>query len=346
MLRLIDANLNRISEGLRLLEDIARFILNDAALSAALKSLRHELLRQHSSLQKELLSARDSAGDVAAFAEEEMRRTDLPAIITANARRVEESLRVLEEIFKLPTSLNLPELPDLAPEKFKQARFALYELERALTGKMLRVEKRIAGLYVIIDPEALGGRDEREVCRQAIRGGAKAIQLRDKKRSKAEILAAVQKLGEVCAQHDVPFILNDYLDIVLASGADGLHLGQGDLPVSVARRLLPIDKILGCSATTLEEALEAEADGADYIAVGAIYPTPSKAGAIVVGLERLRQIREAISLPVVAIGGIDGENAPAVVEAGADAIAVISAVCGAADVEEAARKLAERMEVK
>ena len=339
MLRIIDANLNRISEGLRLLEDVARFILNDAALSAELKSLRHELLGEHSSLQKELLSARDSTEDVAAFAEEEMLRTDLHAIVTANARRVDESLRVLEEISKLP---------DLAldPAKFKQARFTLYELERALTGKILRVEKRIAGLYVIIDPEALGGRDEQEVCRQAICGGAKAIQLRDKKRSRAEILAAVQKLMEVCAQHDVPFILNDYLDIVLASEADGLHLGQGDLPVSVARRLLPIDKILGCSATTLEEALQAEAGGADYIAVGAIYPTPSKAGAIVVGLERLRQIREAISLPIVAIGGIDGKNAPAVVEAGADAIAVISAVCSAADVEEAARKLAERMEVK
>ncbi|MCK5654136.1 MAG: thiamine phosphate synthase [Dehalococcoidia bacterium] len=339
MLRLIDANLNRISEGLRLLEDVARFILNDAALSAALKSLRHELLGEYSSFQKELLSARDSAQDVAAFAEEQMSRTDLPAIVTANARRVEESLRVLEEISKLP---------DLAldPVKFKQARFALYELERALTGKITRREKRIAGLYVIIDPEVLGGRDGQEVCRQAIRGGAKAIQLRDKKRSRAEILAAVQKLKEVCAQHDVPFILNDYLDIALAAGADGLHLGQGDLPVSVARRLLPIDKILGCSTTTLEEALQAEADGADYIAVGAIYPTPSKTGAIVVGLERFCQIREAISLPIVAIGGIDEENAPAVVEAGADAIAVISALWGAADVEEAARKLAERMEVK
>ena len=115
MLRLIDANLNRISEGLRLLEDVARFILNDAALSAALKSLRHELLGEYSSFQKELLSARDSAQDVAAFAEEQMSRTDLPAIVTANARRVEESLRVLEEISKLP---------DLAldPVKFKQAR--------------------------------------------------------------------------------------------------------------------------------------------------------------------------------------------------------------------------------
>ena len=343
MLRLIDANLNRISEGLRLLEDVARFLLNDAALSASLKSMRHELLSEHFSLQKELLSARDSADDVAAFAEEEMRRADLPAIVTANARRVAESLRVLEEFYKLPQSYtNL----DLDPERFKKARFTLYELERALTGKILRCHKRIEGLYVIIDPEALGGGDVGEVCRQAIRGGAKAIQLRDKKRSRAEVLAEAQKLKQVCTQYDVPFILNDYLDIALASGADGLHLGQGDLPVSVARRLLPIDNILGCSTTTLKEALQAEADGADYIAVGAIYHTPSKAGAIVVGLERLRRIREAVSLPIVAIGGIDGKNAPEVVEAGADAIAVIGAILGAEDVEGAARRLRESMEVK
>lgn len=342
MLRLIDANLNRISEGLRLLEDVARFILNDASLSTALKSMRHEILGQYFSLQKELLSARDSAEDVAAFAEEEMRRADIPAIVTANARRVAESLRVLEEFYKLPqtyTSL------DLDPERFKKARFALYELERALTGKVLRHEKSIAGLYVIIDPEALGEKDAVEVCRQAIRGGSKAIQLRDKKRSKEKVLAGAQKLKEVCAEYDVPFIINDYLDIALACGADGLHLGQGDLPISVSRRLLPIDKILGCSITTLEEALKAEADGADYVAVGAIYPTLSKAGAIVVGLERLCQIRGAVSLPIVAIGGIDVKNAPAVVEAGADAVAVIGAILGAEDVEGAARRLRESMEV-
>lgn len=342
MLRVIDVNLNRISEGLRLLEDVARFLLDDAALSAALKSLRHELLGVHSSRQKELLSARDSAEDVAAFAEEEMRRADIPAIVTANARRVAESLRVLEEFYKLPQSYtNL----DLDPEIFKKARFALYELERALMGRILRHHKRIEGLYVIIDPEALGGGDAVEVCRQAIRGGAKAIQLRDKKRSRAEVLAEAQKLKQVCAEYDVPFILNDYLDITLACGADGLHLGQGDLPISISRHLLPIDKILGCSTNTLEEALKAESDGADYIAVGAIYPTPSKEGAIVVGLERLCQIRGAVSLPIVAIGGIDVNNAPEVVGAGADAIAVIGAILGAEDVEGAARRLRERMEV-
>jgi thiamine-phosphate pyrophosphorylase len=339
MLRLIDANLNRISEGLRLLEDVARFILNDAQVSAELKSLRHELLGEDISLQKELLSARDSAGDVAAFAEEETRRDDIPTILIANARRVQESLRVVEEFAKLPDTA-------LDPVKFKQARFALYELERKLTAKLLRHEKRIAGLYVIIDPEALGGRSEGEVCRQAIRGGAKVIQLRDKYRGKVEILATAKQLKEVCTQSDVLFIVNDYLDIAIVSGADGLHLGPGDLPISAARQLLPIDKILGCSTPTLKEALQAESDGADYIAVGSIYPTSSKAGAIVAGLETLRQIREAITIPIVAIGGIDETNAAAAIEAGADSLAVISAVSGARDVEKAARNLAERMEVK
>ncbi|MBE0415006.1 MAG: thiamine phosphate synthase [Dehalococcoidia bacterium] len=337
MLRLIDANLNRISEGLRLLEDVARFILNNARISAELKSLRHELL--DTTLQKELLSARDSSGDVAAFAEEEARRDDLPTIVTANARRVQESLRVLEEFAKLPEIT-------LDSARFKKARFTLYEIEKSMTARLLRREKRIAGLYVIIDSEALRGKDEMEVCRQAICGGAKIIQLRDKHRAKGELLVRANKLRELCAQSDVLFIMNDYLDIALASGADGLHLGQGDLPISTARQLVPIDKILGCSTTTLEEALKAETDGADYITVGSIYPTPSKAGAIVVGLERLRRIREAIAIPIVAIGGIDESNAAAALEAGADSIAVISAVCGAKDVEEAARRLTARIEVK
>jgi len=339
MLRLIDANLNRISEGLRLLEDVARFILNDPRISAELKSLRHGLAAEDARLQEALLQARDSAGDVAAFAEEEARRQDLTTLVVANSKRVEESLRVVEEFAKLPEVM-------LDSSRFKRARFDLYQIEKSMVARLLRQDKRIAGLYVVIDPEALRGRNEMEVARQAIRGGAKAIQLRDKKRGKGEILARARELKEVCAQFDVLFILDDCLDIAIASGADGLHLGQGDLPISAARQLLPIDRILGCSTTTLEEALKAEADGADYVAVGSIYPTTSKAGAIVVGLERLRQIREAISIPIVAIGGIDESNATEVIQAGADSLAVISAVLGAADVEEAARRLAEIMEVK
>jgi thiamine-phosphate pyrophosphorylase len=339
MFRLIDANLNRLSEGLRLLEDVARFILNDAALSSRLKALRHDLLSNTKSFRQTLLTARDSDGDVTAFSKESMSRSDVNDVVTANARRVTESLRVLEEFAKLPDT-------GLDPMKFKRARFASYEIEKELEGKVSRRGKRIAGLYVIIDREALGARDEVDACRQAIRGGANIIQLRDKAGNKSRILNSARQLKEACASSNVPFIMNDDLDIALASGADGLHVGQEDIPVSDARRLLAIDKLLGCSTTTAKEALQAEADGADYVAVGSIFPTKSKTDITVVGLERLREIRETVSLPIVAIGGINADNARAVIDAGADAVAVISAILASDDVEQATRKIAERLEAR
>ena len=339
MFRLIDANLNRLSEGLRLLEDVARFILNDAALSSRLKALRHDLLMKTESFQKTILSARDSEGDVTAFSKESMSRSDVNDIVTANARRITESLRVLEEFAKLPDI-------DLDPMKFKRARFAIYEIEKDISGKVSRRGKRIAGLYVIIDREALGRKDEVETCRQAIRGGANIIQLRDKLGNKSGMLNSARQLKEACAPSSVPFIMNDDLGIALASGADGLHVGQDDLPVSAARRLLPIDKLLGCSITTTKEAIKAEGDGADYIAVGSIYPTQSKKSITVVGLERLREIRDAVSLPIVAIGGINADNARAVIDAGADAIAVISAILASDDIERATHKIAESLEAR
>jgi len=339
MFRLIDANLNRLSEGLRLLEDVARFILNDATLSSRLKALRHDLLIKTESFQQTLLTARDAEGDVTAFSKETMSRSDVNDVVTANARRVTESLRVLEEFAKLPDI-------DLDPMKFKRARFAIYEIEKEISGKVSRRGKRIAGLYVIIDREALGRKDVVETCRQAIRGGANIIQLRDKLGNKSRMLNSARQIKEVCITSDIPFIMNDCMDIALASGADGLHLGQEDIPVSVARRLLPIDKLIGCSTTTVKESLQAEADGADYIAVGSIYPTQSKKSVTVVGLERLREIREAVSLPIVAIGGINADNAQNVIDAGADAIAVISAILANDDIEQATRKIAERLEAR
>ena len=339
MLRLIDANFNRLSEGLRLLEDVARFILNDAALSSRLKALRHDLLSDTKSFRTALLTERDSEGDVTAFARESMSRSDISDVVTANARRVTESLRVLEEFAKLP-DINLDAM------KFKRARFAVYEIERELSGKVSRRGRRIAGLYVIIDRETLGARDEVDACRQSIRGGASVIQLRDKMQGKPALISSAAKLKEACAPSGIPFIMNDDLDIALASGADGLHVGQDDMPIPVARRLLPIDKLLGCSTTTVQEARKAEADGADYIAVGSIFPTKSKTDITLVGLERLREIREAVSLPIVAIGGINAENARAAIDAGADAVAVISAILASGDIEKAARKIAERLEAR
>jgi len=344
-LRIIDANLNRAGEGLHLLEDLARLMLNDASLAQQLKTMRHEILRSDWSFNQQLLQSRDSEGDVGidieAFGEKKQR--ELPITVVANARRVQESLRILEELSKVPdTTLKLD------PEKFKKARFALYTIEQTLLSKLSRQDKtkHLTGLYAIIDSQALKGRSHIEVASQLIRGGAKTIQLRDKLRSKGELLPIAQQLKNLCSEHAVLFIMNDYLDLALAARADGLHLGQKDLPILVARKLMPIDKILGCSTTTVDQATAAESDGADYIAVGSIYPTSSKETAEVVGLERLRQIRQAVSLPLIAIGGITEENVTEVLAAGADSVAVIGAILQAEDVEEASRQIIARFETR
>ncbi len=344
-LRIIDANLNRLGEGLRLLEEIARLLLNDAALTQQLKTMRHELIIGDSSFQQQLLQSRDSKGDVGIDIEVpgEEKERELPMVLVANARRVQESLRTLEELAKVPGTA-----ARLDSEKFKQARFNLYTIEQKLLSKLLRQDKlkHISGLYVIIDTQALKGRHHVELASQAIHGGARTIQLRDKVQSKEKLLSVAQQLRTLCTEHDVLFIVNDYLDIALATDADGLHLGQDDLPVKVARKLLPLGKILGCSTTTVEQAITAQSEGADYIAVGSIYPTSSKETARVVGLERLRQIRQAISLPLVAIGGITKDNAADVIAAGADSVAVISAIVGAASPEEATRQIVDILETQ
>jgi thiamine-phosphate pyrophosphorylase len=342
-LRIVDANLNRAGEGLHLLEDIARLILNDANLTQQLKTMRHEILRGDWSFNQQLVQSRDSEGDVGIDVEVlgEEKQRELPIVVVANSRRVQESLRILEEMAKMPGAT-----PQLDKEKFKQARFALYTIEQKLLSKLSRRDKteHLTGLYAIIDSQALGGRRHVEVAKELIQGGAKTIQLRDKLLSRGELLLIAQELKELCSKHDVLFIVNDYLGVALAVGADGLHLGQKDFPISVARRLLPIDKIIGCSVNTVEQAKVAESEGADYIAAGSIYPTSSKEGAKVVGLKRLRQIKQAVSLPLVAIGGINKDNLAKVLAAGADSVAVISAILKAEDVEEAARQIVAEFE--
>ena len=342
-LRIIDANLNRAGEGLHLLEDLARLMLNDAELTQQLKTIRHEVLRGDWAFNQQLIQSRDSEGDVGIDIEVpgEGKERELPIVVVANARRVQESLRILEELSKIPGTT-----PKLDGEKFKKARFALYTIEQKLLSRLLRQDKtkRLSGLYAIIDSQTLGGRRHIDVARELIRGGAKIIQFRDKLRDKSERLSITQGLRELCSQHGVLFIINDYIGLVLATDADGLHLGQKDLPVSLARRLLPIGKIIGCSVNTVEQAIAAQSDGADYIAVGSIFPTSSKEGAMVVGLERLRQVKQAVSLPLVAVGGINKDNLAEVLAAGADSVAMISAILGAKDVGEATRQVIAKLE--
>jgi len=340
-LRIIDANCNRIGEGLRFLEDIARFILNDAQLSHRLKVTRHDLIHSLSKLGVDAISARDSEGDIGQSIKSIGQHHDLTSLTTANAKRVEEALRVIEELAKLPDIS-----ATLSAHQFEQARFTLYSLERELLSKLLRQAKLklITGLYVIIDTQVVSHENILDAARKIVRSGANVLQLRDKLANRSALLKISQSLAGLCRKAGCLFIVNDHLDIAIAANADGLHVGQEDLPLKVVRRELPIDKIVGVSARTLAEAQKAQADGADYVAVGSIFLSPTKREAEVVGLERLKQIKQAISLPVVAIGGINKENIGQVMISGAAAAAVVSAVLSETNIEKATRQLVMQLE--
>jgi thiamine-phosphate pyrophosphorylase len=326
--RAIDANLNRAQEALRVLEDAARFVLDDESLAEKAKSLRHALHPFGESLMNRLLTARDSQGDSTAHLnpETEMSREGLPALVTANAKRAQQALRSLEEFAKLPGVVTRQRAAT-----FKRIRFELYHLEEELAAKVLRVDKRrlLHGLYVLLDPELSDGREVTELARDVLGHGVRLIQLRDKKGDKARKLELSLKLKDMAAQAGALFIVNDDVDVALLSHADGVHLGQSDLPVQEVRGLLPIGALIGCSTHTISEAVKAEKDGADYIAVGCLFPSKSKEGARPTTVATLREIREAVRLPIAGIGGINGSNISQVYEAGAEMAAVISAVTSA-----------------
>lgn len=204
---------------------------------------------------------------------------------------------------------------------------------------------RIRGLYVIIDPEVTGGREPLEVAAAAIRGGARMLQLRDKLRDKGESLPLAAALQELCAGNDALLIINDHLDVAVAVGSGGVHVGQTDLPVEQARRVLAPHQVLGRSNREFEQLVASQEMGADHLAFGPIYPTDTKA--IVrqpQGIERLKQARAVARVPLVAIGGINVENVAPVVSAGADAICVTAAVGAAADPEAAASRMVEAIQ--
>jgi len=197
-------------------------------------------------------------------------------------------------------------------------------------------------LYVITDKEVAGNLSHAEIAQRAIAGGADVIQLRDKACGCKELLWIGRVIREITRKTGTLFIVNDRLDVALACGADGVHLGQDDMGVGVARQIAPPGFILGVSVGTLEEAVRAERDGADYVAVSPLFPTSSKNDAGPgYGLKVLQEIRQNVSVPVIAVGGINRNNVNDVLAAGADGIAVISAVVGSPDITAAARQLRE-----
>ena len=199
-------------------------------------------------------------------------------------------------------------------------------------------------LYAILDRSISAGRDLPTLLDAVLGGGGRVVQLREKTLPLAQLLPLAQHLARRCREVRALFIVNDRADLALAVGADGLHVGQGDLPARRAREILRPGMILGVSTHDLEQARRAVADGADYVAVGSIYPTSTKSGFQLVGLDLIRRVRSEVPVPLVGIGGITAENAGAVLAAGADAVAVISALCAAPDPEAATRGFLARLD--
>jgi thiamine-phosphate pyrophosphorylase len=203
----------------------------------------------------------------------------------------------------------------------------------------------IGRLHVLTDVVLQSWFSHEDLTRLGIAGGADTIQLREKGGSTRRMIEVAKRMAAVCRQAGVPLIVNDRIDVAVAANADGVHLGQSDFPIPLARELLGQDKLIGGSAATLDEARICVAEGADYVGFGPVYVTGSKADAgPVSGPRVLKQVVETIPLPVIAIGGITAENIPEVMQAGAHGIAVISAVCCQIDPEGATRALRKALE--
>ena len=200
--------------------------------------------------------------------------------------------------------------------------------------------KQIGQLHILTDTVLQSRFSHVELTRLAIRGGADTIQFRQKTGATREMIEIAQQIRQLCADSGVTFIVNDRVDVAIAAGADGVHLGQDDFPLPLARELLGESRIIGGSAVTLEEAQKCLSEGADYIGFGPVYPTASKEDAgPVTGIDLLKQVVEVIPLPIIAIGGVSAENTPEVMQAGIHGIAVISAVCCQENPEQATRAL-------
>lgn len=200
-------------------------------------------------------------------------------------------------------------------------------------------------VYVITESRHARGRSHREIAEAAIRGGATAVQLRMKDEPARAILDAARAIGPLCRAAGVALIVNDRVDIALMAGADGVHIGQDDLPAADVRALMGPRALIGVSAATVEEAADAERAGADYVGVGSIYATATKADAgAPVGPGRVTEIRRAVRVPIVGVGGITPGNAAAVIHAGAQGVAVVTAVALADDMSAAVRRLREAVD--
>lgn len=338
-LRILDANANRATEGLRVVEEYARFHLDDQHLSRLCKLLRHDLTEVlHSISTADRLAARETQHDVGTevAAHSEYRRDGLADVIQASFGRIEQSLRCLEEYSKV-----------LEPEsatKFEALRYRAYTLQRAI-DITARNRSRLADahLYVLIDGRSSDG-EFVDLASKLAESGVDVIQLRDKTLDDRELVHRARLLRKATGDAHTLFIVNDRPDVAVLADADGVHVGQEDLSVKDARKVVGPGRLVGVSTHSLQQARDAVVDGADYIGCGPTFPSRTKVFERFAGLDLLHAVGQEISLPAFAIGGIDRHNVQEVFAAGFTRIALSGAIVNADDPAAEAAALRKELE--
>lgn len=331
MKRIIDANLNRACEALRVLEEIARFLVEDKNISADLKNIRHTLNSLQDADYAELLLARDTEGDIGASIKNPDKRSGIETIFKANIKRLQQALRVLAEY---------------CPENFdmlENLRYKSYTLEKNMWDKLKEKYNKFMledkKLYLVTNSDKFESEDLfLDAVASALKGGVDILQLREKNMPANKIIELGKKVKLLCAEYGAIFIVNDRVDIAYVLDADGVHLGQDDMDIESARKILGNNAIIGISTHAPEQAQKAVNDGADYIGMGPVFTTPTKPGRQSVGLEYVKWVSENIKIPAFAIGGIDLDNVQDVVNAGAKKIAVVRAIINSDNPEKAAQE--------
>jgi thiamine-phosphate pyrophosphorylase len=324
--RILDASANRAREALRVLEDYCRFTLDDAFLSGELKRLRHELadalaVLPHQHLLEARETERDVGRDLTASGEES--RQSLQAVLHANCKRLQEALRSLEEFGKVRS-------PELG-RTLEKLRYQCYTLERAITLGSLARERLVDVRLCVLITESACAMPMDQIIQEAAAGGAGMIQLREKQLSDKPFLESARKVRRWTSQAGILFIVNDRPEIARLVNADGVHLGQEDMPVMEARQILGPDRLIGVSTHTLNQVRQAVLDGASYIGVGPTFSSGTKGFAAFPGLDLVRESMRETSLPAFAIGGISVENIGQAAAAGARRVAVSQAICQASN---------------
>jgi len=336
--RIIDAAANRAGEALRVVEDYVRFIRNDRALTSEAKAMRHELAAALAPLSlTERLAARDTRRDVGTdvtTAAEMTRRNPLDVAV-ANLRRLQESLRSLEEFTKV--------IDSTMAARCEALRYRSYTLQKDVAASdERRPSMADASLYVLVDGRESVAAFE-AIVGKLVAAGVDVLQLRDKQLDDRTLLDRARRLRRLTIGTPVRFIMNDRPDLALLAEADGVHVGQDELNVAAARRIVGAGRLVGVSTHSLEQARQAATDGADYIGVGPVFPSTTKNFVEFPGLDLVRVVARETVLPAFAIGGITVDNVEEVVRAGLRRAAVGGAVLNAADPQAAVAALRRRL---